>query len=67
MKRRGCTRLCTLAVLAATGLASACVYQPYGSPSVAAGVAVPAPWSTVAVGGPVPVGPYVGGGYGPVW
>jgi hypothetical protein len=59
-------RLWMLGVLAAVALASGCVYQPYGSPSVAAGVAVPAPWSTVAVGGAVPVGPY-GGGYGPVW
>jgi hypothetical protein len=56
-----------LLALAAAGLAAACVYDSGYYDTVATGVVVPAPWSTVAVGGPVPVGPYVGAGYGPVW
>jgi hypothetical protein len=36
--------------------------------SVGVGVAVPAPWGGVTVAGAaVPVGPYYGGRYGPMW
>jgi hypothetical protein len=38
------------------------------SVSVGVGVAVPAPWGAVTVStAAVPVGPYFGGRYGPMW
>jgi hypothetical protein len=38
-----------------------------GNVSVGVGVAVPAPWGAVTVSSAVPVGPYYGGRYGPMW
>jgi hypothetical protein len=39
-----------------------------GSVSVGVGVAVPAPWGGVTMStAAVPVGPYYGGRYGPMW
>ncbi len=38
-----------------------------GNVSVGVGVAVPAPWGGVTVSTAVPVGPYAGGRYGPMW
>jgi hypothetical protein len=37
------------------------------SVGVGVGVAVPAPWGGVRVSAAVPLGPYYGGRYGPMW
>lgn len=62
MRRR---RAWALAVLVASAsLLPAC---DGGDVSVGVGVAVPAPWGGVTVSAAVPVGPYTGGRYGPMW
>jgi hypothetical protein len=59
-------RAWALAVMvAAASLLPAC---DGGNVSVGVGVAVPGPWGGVtAVSAGVPVGPYHGGRYGPMW
>ena len=58
-------RAWTLALLvAAASVLPAC---DGGNVSVGVGVAVPAPWGGVTVSTAVPVGPYSGGRYGPMW
>jgi hypothetical protein len=58
-------RAWTLAALVAgAALLPAC---DGGNVSVGVGVAVPAPWGGVTVSAAVPVGPYGGGRYGPMW
>jgi hypothetical protein len=53
------------ALVAAASLLPAC---DGGNVSVGVGVAVPGPWGGVtAVSAAVPVGPYHGGRYGPMW
>jgi hypothetical protein len=53
------------AVVAAAILLPAC--DGNANVSVGVGVAVPAPWGGVRVGAAMPVGPYTGGRYGPMW
>jgi len=53
------------ALVAAARLLPAC--DGDANVSVGVGVAVPAPWGGVRVSAAVPVGPYTGGRYGPMW
>jgi hypothetical protein len=53
------------ALVAAASVLPACAG---GNVSVGVGVAVPAPWGAVTVStAAVPVGPYYGGRFGPMW
>jgi hypothetical protein len=60
-RRRRAVTLAALVVCAS--LLPACA----GNVSVGVGVAVPAPWGGVTVSTAVPLGPYTGGMYGPMW
>lgn len=58
-------RVCTLAALVTAAiLLPAC---DNANVSVGVGVAVPAPWGGVTVSSAVPLGPYSGGRFGPMW
>jgi hypothetical protein len=62
--RRRCRAWALAALIGAAGLLPAC---DGGTVSVGVGVAVPAPWGGVTVSTAVPVGPYSGGRYTPMW
>jgi hypothetical protein len=61
-----CRRAWALAVIVAATPMTACDGSDV-SVGVGVGVAVPAPWGGVRVSAAVPLGPYYGGRYGPMW